>query len=879
MGMNTRSDITPDERIDITVAVTAVDEWDHQTVARKVILTDVDGNRIPLTIFNDNDCADFDWQVGQWYRLEQATGDVYQGDKQLKPSWDFAIDPLDAAPDGASEQVVAQLSEPTNTRPGANSDASSNGRSGDSTGTSTGETSADGGAAMAQPPLDRGNYLLHFPLGELSDLEVHEYQLAVPGGIDEQDEPLDNGILGFTARAAARYRYRSGAPVTTNGPLTVYAVEKLRDTLDIDGYTVDPTHVGTTTLDARSYDDQAPLRELVKQDVKAALQGRYIVNAINSIIEFTPHVTAESGEFTASREYKCRIWVDPDGTVICGLNIAHHLSSTFSAADYVRRGYEIEGVAVEHNTDLYDQPGTGTVTALADVGYTEFVPEMGASTAEYHLERGYVDDATVESVRAGDPVMARVDYGDWEGLQALEYCTVVPTLDQLKRVDEAFHERFQTTARLRPDERFAIARTFIDTLGPTPALGLDSDGQPSNACYEECSVETDQANMRFNGGRTASYGAAGLDRYGVYETPTSFDLLALYPLDDEAASQAFIRGLLEQLHDYQANPTALDQEAYQLGSEFGYTQAAQHAEEFDGVVAVVPDPEWLSRNPSIDDPYPEFKRQFGQEQIPSQMVRRSSLTKDAYLGNIAAGIVAKCGGIPWRVHEVPGDTDVFIGLDVTLDHASGQHIGASANVVLADGTILASQSVSIQQGETFQVDDIVDIIKNLLTVYLKTENGTPTHVVIHRDGQFYLDIDALVERLEMAEDLIPRFDLVELRKSGNPRIADYTGEQFDVAPKGTAFEAVNADHAYLATTGSPERVPGTPRPIRVVKRRGPTELATLTAQAYWLSEAHVGSINRSTRLPITTYYADRCAEHARKGYLLSGELIKGVPYV
>jgi len=52
-------------------------------------------------------------------------------------------------------------------------------------------------------------------------------------------------------------------------------------------------------------------------------------------------------------------------------------------------------------------------------------------------------------------------------------------------------------------------------------------------------------------------------------------------------------------------------------------------------------------------------------------------------------------------------------------------------------------------------------------------------------------------------------------------------------------------------------------------------MLTLLKQVYWLSEAHVGSVSRSVRLPITTYYADRCAEHAREGYLLHGELIEG----
>jgi hypothetical protein len=65
----------------------------------------------------------------------------------------------------------------------------------------------------------------------------------------------------------------------------------------------------------------------------------------------------------------------------------------------------------------------------------------------------------------------------------------------------------------------------------------------------------------------------------------------------------------------------------------------------------------------------------------------------------------------------------------------------------------------------------------------------------------------------------------------------------------------------------------------VVKRHGSTALDTLMEQVYWLSEAHVGSVSRSTRNPITTYYADQCADHARKGYLMKDELLRGVPYV
>jgi argonaute-like protein implicated in RNA metabolism and viral defense len=301
------------------------------------------------------------------------------------------------------------------------------------------------------------------------------------------------------------------------------------------------------------------------------------------------------------------------------------------------------------------------------------------------------------------------------------------------------------------------------------------------------------------------------------------------------------------------------------------------------VVAVVPDKGWAAGQEGIDDPFDDFKKQFGQDKVPSQMVTESSLTEYAFLGNIATGVVAKAGGIPWRVHKIPGGADVFIGLDVTYDPETRQHVGASANIVMADGTILASESVSLQQGETFDVDDVIGILKNLIRVYVKEEGHAPNHVIIHRDGRFFLDIDELVARLNEASDFIPKFDLVEITKGGNPRIGEYNGSSFEVADKGVGFVSKYEEQAFLATTGKPELKPGnrlgTPRPIRITKRHGPTDVETLTKQVYWLSEAHVASISRSTRLPITTHYADLCADHARKGYMIHDELVRGVPYV
>ena len=871
--MKTKTDIVDGEQLTITLKLTDVIEIDKGSLARKVLFEDADGASVPLVMFESNDCAAYEWDRGSWYTLTAAKGNYYDpwNELQLVPSWDFEIERLDEAPEAANDT-------------GPPVDIGSDEGTDDefvpaSSMRKTEQPTADGGNALTAQLLAPGNYLLHFPLGDLSTLDVYAYDLDVPGGLDLTDDDVQNGALGFTARVAANYRYRSGAPVTTNGPLSLYAVEELTDELSVGDYTVSPERRGTETLAAQSFDDREPLCELVKQDLKSALDGSYEVNAINSIVEHSPYFSAPSGDFTASREYKCRVWVDPDGTGLCGVDVGFHLASTFSAAEYVRRGYDIEGVRVEHDTEVYANSATGTVAELADTGYTDRVPEMGSSIAAYHRDHGYVEPAVIDSLTAGDPTMARIDYGPATGLQALDLCRVVPSLDQVKRVDADFHSQFQRRTRLTPKQRFSAASSFVESIGTTPALGLTPEARPVNDCYSELAVNTGTNNLRFRADRTASYGLRGLNDYGIYHRPESFDLLAVYPDQQEEESQEFLRLLITTLNEYGADPTSLDQEAYTLGSEFEYTHVASDAAEYDGVVAVVPDPDWLAQYPDIADPYPEFKRQWGQAKVPSQMVLVSNLDEERYQANIASGLVAKCGGIPWRIHDVPGDTDVFIGLDVTYDPDTGLHRGASANVVLADGTILASQTVSLQAGETFEVDDVVDIIKTLLKVYASEENRSPNHIVIHRDGQFYLDVDDLVDRLDRGGDLIPKVDLVEIRKSGNPRIANYTGDAFEVANKGTGFVSNHTDHAYLATTGKPERLPGTPQPIQLIKRHGSTDLQTLTRQAYWLSEAHVGSVSRSTRLPITTYYADLCADHARKGYLLNGELIRGVPYV
>lgn len=879
--MVVKAEIEHEEHIDIRLLVIGVDEWNHDNITRKVELQDTDGATVELTVFHNNDISDFDWEVGRWYLLEDVVGNEFRGEMQLNPGFDLTVTPLDDPPTTAGTDDETTIENPPTSSPTTDDGGFVRGSE-----VSNGPrpTADGGGELLDQQPLSEGNYLLHFELGELQELTVHEYELRATGsgGIDPDD--FSNGIEGFTAKAAKYYQSRIGSPVTTADASRrrIYTTEKLHDTISVHGYSIKPVYTGEATIEARSYTNEGPLEEFIKQDVKRALASRFEVSGIASIIDPTPQRTANSGLFEAYRKYKCRIRVDADGTVICGVNVAYQLESTFSAAEWVERGHDIGGVTVKHDTDLYDSARTATVNEILDMDYDDVLNGPGVPMTEYHEK--HVEQDVINSMRAGDPTIADLQYGSDEDSifpQVLEYCKVIPTFDQLGRVNESFLNVIHNESRMKPEERFNVVTSFVDLLAPTPYFGFNPVPQPTNVGYRE-HVMHSIANLRFGDGNKGYYGGGGLDQngYGVYKAPESFDIVALYPDDEEDAAHRYVLSLLSTLADYDASPTELNEETYELGSEFHYSQSAQNVSEYDAALIVVPDEDEAAAA-DYDDPYPEFKRRLAQLGVPSQMISVDNLGIDNYCGNICSSLIGKAGGVPWRIDAIPGDVDAFVGLDVTYDHATKQHLGAAANVIMADGTILASEAVTKQAGETFDEDDVANVIKHVLEIFVEEEGRPPRHVVIHRDGKFYLDLENLISRLDKARGLIQRFDLVEIRKSGNPRIAAYdeSNSRFELADKGVAFHVHNGEHSYLTTTGGKEGSPGTPRPLQIVKRHGSTDLDTLAEQTYWLSEAHVGSLSRSTRLPITTYYADKCADFAMNGYLTKGSVIRGVPYI
>jgi len=108
--------------------------------------------------------------------------------------------------------------------------------------------------------------------------------------------------------------------------------------------------------------------------------------------------------------------------------------------------------------------------------------------------------------------------------------------------------------------------------------------------------------------------------------------------------------------------------------------------------------------------------------------------------------------------------------------------------------------------------------------------------------------------------------------SNRQRVLNLADGVAKIPDKGIAALNREENRAILATFGDPESQAtssntGLPQPIQVERKAGDTDIKTLTAQVYLLSQSHVGAMNSTARLPITTYYADRASEAAAEGYL------------
>ncbi len=306
----------------------------------------------------------------------------------------------------------------------------------------------------------------------------------------------------------------------------------------------------------------------------------------------------------------------------------------------------------------------------------------------------------------------------------------------------------------------------------------------------------------------------------------------------------------------------------------------------DVIVAIFPD---FKENDEEGDDwfYGHFKSLTIGRNIAGQVIDHSTLNTQYALWNVALGILGKTGNIPFVLADPLPYADLVVGIDIARERkqnlAGSMNVAATARIYFNNGELLqyAIHDAPLE-GET-----IPDTVLHSL---FPADTFAGKRVVIHRDGPFRGNEKQALHRL--AEELGATFYLVEIRKSGAPRIyraiyheQQQKGSEMDIQQpekgskmdiqqpekgskidiqqpeKGTAFK-LNAREALLVSSLPPFRT-ATPQPL-YIRTEAPFTIEQAIHSVLSLTLLHYGS-QIQPKLPVTVHYSDRIGYLALHG--------------
>lgn len=566
------------------------------------------------------------------------------------------------------------------------------------------------------------------------------------------------------------------------------------------------------------------------------------------------------GSVWADRVYDVRGWVVDQRPAI-SISVASRLSHKESLETFARKlpsPEELVGLFVYDRSSTLKGEVEEVVGSLKD--HRERLLGLASRPEMIELLSNAPDDEPVVRVSTG----------------RLGYDYAVSALGLIVRSSD--YVRFGVNSRralsilkIAPAARWSIVLAVAGPLQEAGWIGepLRSDGASGEVLYR--SARMAGLALRFGSGTTLSYDSktllSSMKRHGLLRVAERFTAapvrIAVMDATGSHALGPFLEKLSSQIRDLGVScdigvlPSSRDTSRAGIeGAVDGFDQSR-----FDVLLAVFPDQKPTPDDEEADDSsdggsYQNLKSLTVGRGIPSQFVLEGTLSKPFAVANVVLGILGKTGNIPFALGRPLKGIDLVVGLDIARLRKTrlpgSINATAIARIYLGDGEFLryVIHDAPIE-GET--------IPEGVLQSLFPRRDFDGKHVVIHRDGFFRGGEREALQR--WARDIGARFHLVEVIKSGSPRIYAMSGGRIVMPDKGMMVR-LSPREALLVST-PPPFADATPNPLRV-RTDGTIDLDDAIESVLALTLLHYGSL-RPPRLPVTVHYSDKIAYLALRG--------------
>lgn len=685
-------------------------------------------------------------------------------------------------------------------------------------------------------------------------------------------------IQQFMRGAVGKISYRLSMPAFTDDR-KVYTISKIND-LDVDNsfeINFENEEILSISANKKIYSDLIDyyIKENLKQVKFAERYNKYkISNTVTSafIFEINNILSSNDNEFRLRRKFDYKIDISEEYKIQLWLNISSEFETQKNVYDLICESKNIVGTKVVNSWGKFEETGIiesiGPETVVDDLPNFMPLKQYMAKTNQSYRIKKCPDDSPVVHVKTEKGT----EFSYYP--QALK---PIVTLERISTKNPIFSKQIEKHTKLDMQTRQKIAHDFIHDIGQLKSLKnvsfsslyIDSEKigfqekkilPPKIICGNNRKIDYNKLSFVFGN--------------GFYKQPNKPAKFAyFYPKGKEDLMRRFAisltdflqKGLLFGNSKYlvpklmSSELKAVCHQEYEIGDTTNYKKIVRSVSEendFDVAIVLVPTEEDES------NPYSTFKTAWAEKNIPSQMVSIKTAEMFAnedknaiwFMHNIALGIFAKSGGIPWIVEDVSGNIDCFVGIDVaTLE--KGIHYPTCATVFDRNGRPISFyKPKKAQKGEKINQDILQEIFDEVILGYEEATGEKLKNLVIHRDGFSNEDTEWYQNYFTKKEI---NYSLVEVKKFIFSKLLC---EENGIAKNPQCGDCLaNETEAFLVTTEIKDGR-SSPRPLHIKKRIGNLSMDIILQQILALSCMHFGATKKS-RLPVTTYYADKICKN------------------